>query len=172
MTSLLIKHSLWFKGFAELLNGAKNLPTMQKDLGSIPGLGRSPGEGNGNPLKYSCLENSMDREVWWAAVHGVKKVGHKWVANIFTVLLRPMPSPDDLHPQEFCLRPSSMLAKGSLMNAQQTFVTEHSLFNSESEHFVGTQRRYYQTIMFSMFLTKAGPRFMEDSLRNVPCVLN
>ena len=83
-----------------------------------------------------------------------------------------MPSPDDLHPQEFCLRPSSMLAKGSLMNAQQTFVTEHSLFNSESGHFVGTQRRYYQTIMFSMFLTKACPRFMEDSLRNVPCVHN
>ena len=36
------------------------------DLGSIPGLGRSPGEGNGHPLQYSCLENSMDREAWWA----------------------------------------------------------------------------------------------------------
>ena len=43
------------------------------DLGSIPGLERSPGEGNGNPLQYSCLENPMDREAWWAAVHG----GHK-----------------------------------------------------------------------------------------------
>ena len=41
------------------------------DLGSIPGLGRSPGEGNGNPLQYSCLENPMDRGVWWATVHGV-----------------------------------------------------------------------------------------------------
>ena len=41
------------------------------DVGSIPGLRRSPGEGNGNPLQYSCLENSMDREAWWAAVHGV-----------------------------------------------------------------------------------------------------
>ena len=40
------------------------------DLGSIPGLGRSPGEGNGNPLHYSCLENSMDRGSWWATVHG------------------------------------------------------------------------------------------------------
>ena len=39
----------------------------------IPGLGRSPGEGNGNPLQYSCLENSMDREACWAAVHGVAK---------------------------------------------------------------------------------------------------
>ena len=43
------------------------------DLGSIPGLERSPGEGNGNPLQYSCLENSMDGEAWWATVHGVAK---------------------------------------------------------------------------------------------------
>ena len=43
------------------------------ELGSIPGLGRSPGEGNGNPLQYSCLENPMDRGAWWAAVHGVAK---------------------------------------------------------------------------------------------------
>ena len=41
------------------------------DPGSIPGLGRYPGEGNGNPLQYSCLENSMDRGAWWAIVHGV-----------------------------------------------------------------------------------------------------
>ena len=41
------------------------------DLGSIPGLGRSPGEGNGNPLQYSDLENSMDRGAWQAVVHGV-----------------------------------------------------------------------------------------------------
>ena len=43
------------------------------DLGSIPGSGRSPGEGNGNPLKYSCLENPMDRGAWWATIHGVAK---------------------------------------------------------------------------------------------------
>ena len=43
------------------------------DLGLIPGLGRSPGEGNGNLLQYSCLENSMDRGAWWATVLGVKK---------------------------------------------------------------------------------------------------
>ena len=41
------------------------------DLGSIPGLGRSPGEGNGNPFQYSCLENPMDRGGWWAIVHGI-----------------------------------------------------------------------------------------------------
>ena len=43
------------------------------DPGLIPGLERSPGEGNGNPLQYSCLENSMDGGAWWAAVHGVAK---------------------------------------------------------------------------------------------------
>ena len=43
------------------------------DPGSIPGLGRSPGEGNGNPLQYSCLENPMDGGAWLATVHGVAK---------------------------------------------------------------------------------------------------
>ena len=42
-----------------------------RDAGLIPGLGRSPGEGNGNPLQYSCLENPMDRGAWRATVHGV-----------------------------------------------------------------------------------------------------
>ena len=43
------------------------------DAGSIPGLGRSPGRGNGNPLQYSCLVNSTERGTWWATVHGVTK---------------------------------------------------------------------------------------------------
>ena len=43
------------------------------DLGSVPGLGRSAGELNGNPLQYSCLENSMNRGAWWATVHGIAK---------------------------------------------------------------------------------------------------
>ena len=43
------------------------------DPGLIPGSGRSPGEGNGNPLQYSCLGNPMDRGAWWATVHGVTK---------------------------------------------------------------------------------------------------
>ena len=42
-------------------------------MGSLPGLGRSPAVGNGNPLQYSCLENSMDREAWRATVHGLTK---------------------------------------------------------------------------------------------------
>ena len=55
----------WFPGKASTYNVG--------DLGSIPGQGRSPGEGNGTPLQYSCLENPMDGGVWWATVHGVTK---------------------------------------------------------------------------------------------------
>ena len=46
------------------------------DLGSIPGLGRSPGEGNGNPLQYSCLENTVDRGAWWVQSTELQTVGH------------------------------------------------------------------------------------------------
>ena len=53
-----------------LLNNAEN----SRNVGSIPGLGRSPGVGNGNPLQCSGLENSKDRGAWWAAVHGAAKI--------------------------------------------------------------------------------------------------
>ena len=49
----------------------KHLPAMQETRGLIPGLGRCPGEGNGNLLQYSCRVNPMDRGAWWATVHGV-----------------------------------------------------------------------------------------------------
>ena len=51
------------------------------DLGLIPGSGRSPGEGNGNPLQYSCLGNLMDRGAWRATVHGVKRVEHNFLTK-------------------------------------------------------------------------------------------
>ena len=51
----------------------KSLPANAGDVGWIPGLGRYPGEGNGNSLQYSCLGNPTDRGAWWAAVHGVSK---------------------------------------------------------------------------------------------------
>ena len=50
----------------------RNLPAVV-DLGLIPGLGRSPGGGDGNPVQYSCLENSMDRGTWWATVYAAAK---------------------------------------------------------------------------------------------------
>ena len=63
-------------GVSQVALVVKNPPANArdaKDVGLIPGLGGSSGEGNGNPFQYSCVENSMDRGAWWAAVRGVKK---------------------------------------------------------------------------------------------------
>ena len=54
----------------------KNPPANAGDSVLIPGLEKSPGEGNGNPFQYCCLENPMDRGAWWATVHEVTRVGH------------------------------------------------------------------------------------------------
>ena len=61
--------------FRDLPGGSvvKNLPANTGEMGSIPGLWRSHGEGNGNPFQYSYWENPMDREAWWATIHGVTK---------------------------------------------------------------------------------------------------
>ena len=66
-------HFKWFIYINSFIHGgfpggsdSKELPGMQENPGSIPGLGRSPGEGNGYPVQYSCLENSMDRGAWRA----------------------------------------------------------------------------------------------------------
>ena len=64
-TDIALRFSKWLSG--------KESACQTGDLGSIPGLGRSPGKGNGSPLQYSCLENPMDRKAWWATVHGVPK---------------------------------------------------------------------------------------------------
>ena len=62
----------------------KNLPANAGNVGSIPGLGRSPGEGTGNLLQYSCLENPMDRGAWWTTVHEVTRVRHDLVTEPHT----------------------------------------------------------------------------------------
>ena len=59
------------------------------DLGLIPGSGRSPGKGHGNPLQYSCLENSMDRRAWWATVHGVTK-SQTWLGDWLSLLIKEL----------------------------------------------------------------------------------
>ena len=63
------------EGFA-ILSLTILVPYHAGDPGLIPGSERSPGEGNDNPFQYSCLENHMDRGVWWVTVHGVSRVGH------------------------------------------------------------------------------------------------
>ena len=63
-------------GASQVALVVKNPPAVAgdiRDVGSVPGLERSPGEGNGNPFQYSCLGNPMDRGAWWAIVHGVTK---------------------------------------------------------------------------------------------------
>ena len=77
----LIKVTLKRKGIIQRLSHSsvsKESACTAGDLGSFSGLGRCPGEGNGNSLQYSCLENPMDRGAWWAKVHGVTRVGHDW----------------------------------------------------------------------------------------------
>ena len=59
----------------------KILPANAGDMGSIRGSGRTPGEGNGSPLQYSCLENPMDRGAWWGTVHGVAKESNTTVTE-------------------------------------------------------------------------------------------
>ena len=87
-----IRQDLWI--FIYIINSSLNLgfPCVSNgkvsacnagDGGSIPGLVRSPGKGNGNPLQYSCLENSMDKGVWWATVHGVTK-SQTWLTSSHT----------------------------------------------------------------------------------------
>ena len=64
-----------FLGFPDD-SALKNPPANVRDVSSIPGSGTFPGEGNGNPLHYSCLESFMDRGAWWATVYRVQRVGH------------------------------------------------------------------------------------------------
>ena len=88
-----IDHILSFLRASLVAQIVKHLPAMREDQGSIPGLGRSPGEVNGNPLQHSCLENPMDRGTWQATVHRVSRVRH----NLAT---KPLPPPSALHIKE------------------------------------------------------------------------
>ena len=71
----LLLNSLFTVGFLHSLVD-KSSACNAGDTSSIPGLRRCPGEGNGNPLQYSCLENLLDRGAWRATVHGIARVGH------------------------------------------------------------------------------------------------
>ena len=75
----------------------KNLPVKAGDTGLIPGSGRSPGEGNGDPLQYPCLGNPMERGAWWATVLGVAKVRHNLVTKRQQYLWQAKWSPRGIH---------------------------------------------------------------------------
>ena len=88
-----------FPGGSEVKASACNVG----DPGSIPGLGRSPGEGNGNPLQYSCLENPMDRGAWQATVHGVSK---SWtqLSDFTSLHFTSETANSPLRRQQFCIQ--------------------------------------------------------------------
>ena len=141
-STLLPWDTVWegFPGGSEVKASARNAG----DLGSIPGSGRSPGEGNGNPLQYSCLENPMDRRAWRAIVHRVTKSQTRLSDFTFTVWGRPhadqwarkgppfqlikqiksalqtkewqMPKPDDL-------RPSASIPHWCFLTPSMVFLT-------------------------------------------------
>ena len=76
-----------YKELSQVALGVKNLPTMQEMQETwflSLGWERSPGEGNGSPLQYSCLENPMDRGAWWATVHRVAK---SWTERLSTLMM-------------------------------------------------------------------------------------
>ena len=68
-----LRHVLWDSQVVQVVKNLNANARDARDLGLIPGSGRSPEVGNGNPFQYFCLENPMDRGVWWATVHGVAK---------------------------------------------------------------------------------------------------
>ena len=127
----------------------KNLPANagdSRDAGSIPGLGRSPGGGNGNLLQYSCLENSMDRGAWQAGniVHRLQRVGHKltsllptlspWIATCYLPSLLATASPPNLSfspsrylPPLEIHQPSfgSCFSRTSSLNVDELFSKDH-----------------------------------------------
>ena len=83
----ILRHSACFMGFPCGSDGKASARNVG-DPGSIPGSGRSPGEGNGSPLQYSCLENPMDGGAWWATVHGVTKRRTRLSSFTFTFTFR------------------------------------------------------------------------------------
>jgi len=84
---LMQKFQFWWSwGFPDG-SDSKESSCNAGDLGSIPGLGRSPGGGNGNPLQYSCLENPMDRGTWRSTVHGIELDMTEWLTFLFTLFI-------------------------------------------------------------------------------------
>ena len=94
----------------------KNLPANTGDLGLIPESERSPGEGNGNPLQYFCLENSVDRGAWWVTVHGVAE-GRTRLSNFtFTFHFRALEKEMATHSSNLAWRISGTGEPGGLLS--------------------------------------------------------
>ena len=133
----------------------KNLPATAGDVGLVPGLGRSPGGRNGNPLQYSYLENPVDRGVWWATVHGVAK-SQTWLsewAHIHSQRINKTAIPSKLIPFSFISFKLEGLNKTDLGFRWQywhTFLNiihhEHPFHLSMSAQAVVAQKQYQESI--------------------------
>ena len=110
------QNELHFWGFPGGSDGKESACSVGH-LGSIPGSGRSTGEGNGNPRQYSCLENPMDGGAWQATYHGVAKIRHDWVTSFFSIFL-PLIYFDILIPLVMYSRP--------LLNSRNSTITSVS----------------------------------------------
>ena len=95
------------------------------DLGSVSGLGRSPGEKNDDPLQYSYLENSMDREAWEVTVHGMERVRHYWVTNTFPFKVSLNHSGDVNSSCKFVLRRVLWVLRGCIFFPYTQFEIGH-----------------------------------------------
>ena len=86
LTFILREMGIWWEVWGEdFPNGSAGQECLHaRDMGLILGLGRSPGEGKGNPLHYSCLGNHTDRGAWWATVMELQRVGHDWAHKLIT----------------------------------------------------------------------------------------
>ena len=121
----------------------KNLPANAGDTGEVdstPGLGRAPGEGNGNPIQYSCLENLIDRGAWWATVHGVTKESNMterahmcalFYSSLFDITI-------------FDLSMTFAWMKNYRFNFKKTYTRKTAFFNSLS--ITGTRSRTHEVL--------------------------
>ena len=118
---------------------AKNLPVNAGDASLIPGLVRSPGEGNGNPLQYSCLGNPMARGAWWAAVHGVTK---NFRYNLVT---------KQQHQQNRQLQEGDELSKGQMVTAKgiRKWISGNTQTETQMEKERGEKIEYPRTVHYS-----------------------
>ena len=117
------------------------------DRALTPGLGRSPGEGNGYPLQYSCLENSMDREAWWATSMRLQRVRHDWATNTFTSygILVPQPGIKPVSPTLEGRVSITGLAR-EIVSPPSLIETVHKLQRNRKTYFI-KNTIYYEHIL-------------------------
>ena len=135
-----------FPGSSEVKASAHN----PGDLGSIPGLGRFPGEGTGNPLQYSCLENPMDRGAWWATVHRVAKSQTRLSDFSFTKRKVNPLSPINKQTNK---KPSELNRNQKVESHQPIFKSNHEVFSDPLFIFCKEGKNFTENLIDFFFLS-------------------